>query len=252
MRFSRGVYTARLAETEDDVRAAQRLRHAAFIAGRTGAVIEGARAEGLDSDGIDPLCDHMLVEERKTGRLVCCFRMMPLGSGAEIERSYSAQYYDLGALQSFPAPMVEMGRFCILPGLHGPDILRVAWGAMTSYVDENDVEMLFGCSSFEGTEAEAYMDAFALLKAKHLAPKRWLPRVKAPKIFPFAKRLRLLRPNMKLAVGKMPPLLRTYLLMGGWVSDHAVVDNDLNTLHVFTGLEVKRVPKTRARLLRGT
>lgn len=251
MRFARGVYSARLAETEEDVLAAQRLRHAAFIAGRQGAVVEGPRAQGIDADHIDPYCDHMLVEERKTGRLVCCFRMMPLGSGAEIERTYSAQYYDLAALRDYPAPMVEMGRFCILPGLHDPDILRVAWGAMTSYVDENGVEMLFGCSSFEGVEAEAYMDAFALLKARHLAPKRWLPRVKAPKIFPFAKRLRIRRPNMKLAVGRMPPLLRTYLVMGGWVSDHAVVDNDLNTLHVFTGLEVKRVPKTRARLLRG-
>ena len=48
----------------------------------------------------------------------------------------------------------------------------------------------------------------------------------------------------------MPPLLRSYLVMGGWVSDHAVVDNDLNTLHVFTGLEISAIPPGRARLLR--
>lgn len=249
--FSRGVYAARLAETPADVASAQRLRHQAFIAARPGAVVEGPRALGLDADHLDDVCDHMLVEERKTGRLVCCFRMLPLNSGAEIGRTYSAQYYDLAALGDYPAPMVEMGRFCLLPGLKDHDVIRVAWGAMTEYVDERGVEMLFGCSSFEGTEAEAYRDAFALLKARHLAPKRWLPRVKAPKIFPFAKRLRLRRPNMKLATGRMPPLLRTYLMMGGWVSDHAVVDNDLNTLHVFTGLEISRVPKGRARLLRG-
>jgi hypothetical protein len=33
------------------------------------------------------------------------------------------------------------------------------------------------------------------------------------------------------------------------VSDHAVVDRHLNTLHAFTGLEVRR-PPGRARLLR--
>jgi hypothetical protein len=49
----------------------------------------------------------------------------------------------------------------------------------------------------------------------------------------------------------MPPLLRSYLLMGGWVSDHAVVDPDLGTLHVFTGLEIRNVPPSRAALLRG-
>ncbi|MEL7463758.1 MAG: GNAT family N-acyltransferase [Pseudomonadota bacterium] len=249
--FFRGQFIARLAETPADVEAAQRLRHAAFIASREGAAVDGARAEGLDADHLDPQCDHMLVEDRKTGELTCCFRMMPLGSGAEIDRTYSAQYYDLDALRDYPAPMVEMGRFCIKPGVRDHDVIRVAWGAMTKYVDERGVEMLFGCSSFEGTEAETYRDAFALLTAKHLAPPRWLPRVKAPKVFPFAKRLRIPRPDMKLANGRMPPLLRTYLMMGGWVSDHAVVDNDLNTLHVFTGLEIKRVPKARARLLRG-
>jgi putative hemolysin len=48
----------------------------------------------------------------------------------------------------------------------------------------------------------------------------------------------------------MPPLLRSYLAMGGWVSDHAVVDTDLGTLHVFTGLEIRRVPQARALTLR--
>ena len=71
---------------------------------------------------------------------------------------------------------------------------------------------------------------------RHLAPKRWLPRVKAPDVFRFARALRRFRPDAKRAMLAMPPLLRTYLLMGGWVSDHAVVDRDLNTLHVFTGL----------------
>jgi L-ornithine Nalpha-acyltransferase len=49
----------------------------------------------------------------------------------------------------------------------------------------------------------------------------------------------------------MPPLLRTYLAMGGWVGDHAVVDRELGTLHVFTALEIRAIPEARARLLRG-
>lgn len=49
---------------------------------------------------------------------------------------------------------------------------------------------------------------------------------------------------------QMPPLLKTYLLMGGWVSDHAVIDPHMNTLHVFTGVETKAIPESRKRLLR--
>jgi putative hemolysin len=48
---------------------------------------------------------------------------------------------------------------------------------------------------------------------------------------------------------KMPPLLRAYLLMGGWVSDHAVIDKKLNTIHVFTGLEVSKIPNAKKRFL---
>ena len=39
-------------------------------------------------------------------------------------------------------------------------------------------------------------------------------------------------------------------MMGGWVSDHAVMDRQLNTMHVFTGLEVRSIPPARARTLR--
>jgi putative hemolysin len=110
--------------------------------------------------------------------------------------------------------------------------------------------MLFGCSSFHGTDADDHLDAFALLKDGHLAPRRWLPRVKAPDVFRFAQKLRRTKPDARRALSGMPPLLRTYLMMGGWVSDHAVVDHDLNTLHVFTGLEIAAIPPARARLLR--
>ena len=56
--------------------------------------------------------------------------------------------------------------------------------------------------------------------------------------------------DIKKANADMPPLLRTYLLMGGWVSDHAVIDRDLNTMHVFTAVDIKAIPQARKRLLR--
>nr|WP_321510030.1 GNAT family N-acyltransferase [uncultured Celeribacter sp.] len=241
----KGRYTVRFAETPADLEAAQRLRYLAFVAG-TGAA---ARGDGLEADHFDALCRHILIEDRKTGELVCTFRFLDLEGGAEISRSYSAQFYDLDGLQAFSGRMLEMGRFCIHPELRDPDILRVAWGAMTRYVDERDVELLFGCSSFHGTEWKEHADALAMLKHRHLGPKRFLPKVKAPSVFKFAARLRR-KPDAKRAMLKMPPLLKTYLMMGGWVSDHAVVDRDLNTMHVFTGVEIKAIPPARKKLLR--
>ncbi|MDC0737332.1 GNAT family N-acetyltransferase [Cognatishimia sp. SS12] len=235
-----GRYVARQADHADDIQAAQRLRQLAFHGDANGA---------LDVDPFDDICAHILVFDKKSDALVCCFRMLPLATGHDISRSYSAQYYELSALESFEGSMVEMGRFCVHPGWTDPDILRVAWAAMTAYVDDNNIELLFGCSSFKGTDTDPYLDAFAVLRDRHLAPKRWAARVKAPKVFQFAKRLRR-KPDLKNAQMRMPPLLRTYLMMGGWVSDHAVVDDQMNTLHVFTGVEIRAIPPARKRLLR--
>ena len=183
---SRSRYRARWATTSADLSAAQHLRYGAFVAD-TGA---RDRPDGCDTDRFDKTCHHLLIEELATNRLVATCRVLPLSSGADIGQSYSAQFYTLDALEAFDAPMAEMGRFCIAPGVTDPDILRVAWGALTAFVDREDVEMLFGCSSFKGTKTSKYADAFAVLRDRHLAPKRWWPRVKAPDVFRFARILR--------------------------------------------------------------
>ncbi|MFU8834341.1 MAG: GNAT family N-acetyltransferase [Roseovarius sp.] len=235
-----GCYLARLARDPADIIRAQALRARAFL-GQEG---------GLDADAHDAACLHVLVEEETSGDLVCCFRVLMLGGGSEIARSYSAQFYDLSALAGFEGRMAEIGRFCLAPDRHDPDILRLAWAAMTRLVDAHGVVLLFGCSSFKGVETEPYLDAFAMLGKHHLAPRRWWPRVKAPSVFRFAQRLRLHKPDLNAAMRHMPPLLRTYLMMGGWVSDHAVIDRQMGTLHVFTGVEISAIPAARQRLLR--
>ncbi|WP_316247492.1 hypothetical protein ROLI_019130 [Roseobacter fucihabitans] len=230
-------YGVRFTTDKEDIKSAQALRARCF----------GLDAH-LDRDAFDAGCAHVLVSRADRDDLVCTFRMLDL-NGAQIHNSYAAQFYDLSALAGYEGRMIEMGRFCVDPGLRDPDILRRAWGAITAYVDANDVKLLFGCASFGGTQVAPYMDAFGLLKAHHLAPKRWSPRVKAPDVFPFGARMHQ-KPDLKRAMAFMPPLLRSYLMMGAWVSDHAVVDHDMNSLHVFTALEVSAISAPRKRLLR--
>ncbi len=235
-----GRYRVRLAAGPGDLARAMALRARVFRGG------DG----GEDADGFDPLCRHLLVEAVTTGALVCTCRLLDLADGGRIGDSYAAQFYDLAPLRDFSGRMVEIGRFCIAPDARDADVLRLAWTAMARIVESERIEMLFGCASFRGTDAAAFLDAFALLGARHLAPDRWLPRVKSPEVFRFARAAGP-EPDVKKAMKAMPPLLRSYLMMGAWVSDHAVRDRDLGTLHVFTGLEVDRVPAQRRRALKG-
>ncbi|RAK20248.1 putative hemolysin [Salipiger aestuarii] len=228
----RGRYLVRHARPGADIAAAQALRGRAF--GRGGA----------DVDPMDPLCRHVLVESVAGGAPLACFRYLWLDSGSFIGTSYSAQYYDLTRLTEFAQPMLELGRFCIRPGKTDPDILRLGWAAIAGLVDRGGAGMLFGCASFQGTNPVPYAPAFAHL-AHRGAPARWRIGRKAPETVALVPGGET-RAGLKL----MPPLLRTYLSMGGWVSDHAVCDHAMGTLHVFTGVEVALIPPARARALR--
>jgi len=233
----KGRYRARFADQSGDLAATLALRTLCFGTVQT------------DLDSFDSACSHVLVEDIRSGELVCSFRVLELTDGRQIGRSYSAQYYGLAGLAKFSKPMIEMGRFCIHPKWSDPDILRLAWGALTRIVDDCGTQMLFGCSSFSGTDVKPHLDGFAVLKHRYQAPECWRPQLKAPNVVRFSEMLQS-KPDVRQAMLVMPPLLRSYLLMGGWVSDHAVVDAEMNTLHVFTGLEVGVIPIGRQRLLR--
>lgn len=238
MRLAKGQLVARLAETGGDIARAQELRHRCFLAARG-----LGPAGGRDEDAFDPQCQHVLIEHAD-GRLLACFRLLPLPA-ARIAESYSAQFYDLSALAALPGPVLELGRFCVTPGGAEPDVLRLAWAAITAEVDARSVGLLFGCTSFVGADPAQHAPALAHLARAHAAPAHMAPRRKGQ-----AVDLPETEADPRAALAAMPPLLRTYLAMGGWVSDHAVIDRDLDTLHVFTAVEVARIPPARARALR--
>lgn len=235
---AKGQWRARLAETEADRSAALALRAERF------------RGGAEDADALDEVCRHVLVEPVGGGSPAATFRFLHLTDGAGIPLTYSARFYDLKKLRAFPEPVLEIGRFCTRDELLDGDILRIGWALLTRYVDAFGIGIMFGCSSFEGTDIAEYRDALALLKERHLAPAVWSPCIKAPEVVRFADDLSGYRPALLDANRQMPALLRTYLTMRGWVSDHAVIDRDLGTFHVFTGVEIAAIPETRKRLLR--
>lgn len=239
MRLQKGALVARLAETEADIAQAQELRHLCFLAARG-----LCRPGGREIDAFDAVCSHVLLEG-PGGRPLACFRLMFLDP-MRIGDSYSAQFYDLDPLSRLPGTVMELGRFCINPKVHDPDVLRLAWAAITRLVDARAVTLMFGCTSFPGADPALHAEALAHLKRAHAAPAGAGPRQRSPQAICLPD----LPADPRRALAAMPPLLRSYLGMGGWVSDHAVADPDLDTLHVFTAVEVARIPPARARALR--
>lgn len=230
--FQRGRYAVRFARTAADRRACQRLRHLAFFG-----------HDGVDADQFDTHCQHLMVEDR-AARLVSTLRIWLIPPGTDAAQGYAGQSYDLTALARRAAPMIEVGRFCVAPDVCDTDVVRLVWAALTRLVDQEKVALLFGCTSFPGVDPAPHAHSFARLAEHHLGPDGQRPRPKVAELIDFA--------NLPAGPGRhpMPPILRSYLAMGGWVGDHAVVDRAMNTLHVFTCVDVAAVPPARARALR--
>jgi len=227
---------ARLAHGKADMGRVMAFRRAAF-----------PRAHGSEEDEQDALSTHVMVEDA-TG-LLAYFRLMLFGWGAGLAQGYAARFYDVAPLAGYARPIAEPGRFCVAPGGVHPDVFRLAWGTMTRLVDEGQAGLLVGCTSFRGADWTLHRAGLALLAQGHIGPVEHLPGCKAAEVVDFP---RLAGPvtDRREALAALPPLLRTYLGMGGWVSDHAVVDRKLDTLHVFTCVEVDRIPPARAASLR--
>lgn len=231
--IQKGRYRARLAAGDADVRACQSLRHRCFFG-----------TDGRDADAFDPIWQHLMVEDTDKGRLVCTLRYH-VSAGAEILSGYAASYYDLGPFAALKRPTLEIGRFCCDPTLLDPHILRVAWGALTRIVESAGAVLVFGCTSFRGNDPAPFSEVFGRLHANFVGPDVLRPGRKAAATIGLSQVTNDAAPQ-----SPMPPLLRTYLAMGGWVSDHAVIDPEMETLHVLTALETAAVPTARANALR--
>ena len=235
-----GRYRARLASSENDIITAQALLYRCFN------LFNKVR---LDADCFDTICKHVLIENSQTEKLICCYRILSFADGQTITQSYSSQFYNLDVIKTYSKPMIEVGRFCIDPDVNDPEIVLAAWASLTQIVDKNHIELLFGCSSFEGINEEKYHHCFALLGEQYIAPEHLRPKIKSSEVICYHKDSNQ-KVDKRKAFLNMPPLLKTYLSMGAWVSDHAVIDSNMNTLHLFTGMEISKIPENRKQFLR--
>ena len=200
---------------------------------------------GVGQDAYDGDCTQIMIEEN--GHLAAAFRLRAFADGAAMTASYAAQFYDLADFVAMKQPALELGRFCLARQVQAEvDVLRLAFAAMAARVDALGAGLLFGCASFAGVDASAHSAALGGLRA-HIG-QHWR----------IGKRARHSLDLMQFPIGTdraamlrgLPPLLRSYLAIGGWVGDHAVQDFDLGTIHVFTALEVAHISPPRARALR--
>lgn len=206
---------------------------AACLALRSRIFRQGGAA---DHDGFDGLSRHVLITDSRDGAAVACFRHRTLLPDA-LTTSYAGQFYDLSPLRTLRGPLVELGRVAVDARRSTPDLLRLLFAAMARMAVRARARLIFGCSSFPGADPPRHAPAIAWARGRAEVPEI---RALAPCTLPLAA------PDP----AGVPALLRSYLALGAAVGPDAVADPALDTLHLFTLLNVAEVPAARARTLR--
>lgn len=195
--------------------------------------------DGMDEDKYDSISEHCLIFDKKNNdKLVLVFRSRTFSSMEDILYSYPAQYYDLTKLSALRVRPMEIGRLCVDPHTSDPFLLLVAFKYLRSIVSSRQVDFIFGCTSFAGADNPQHLAALNSLEKNQIASSSFQIKKKSSEVLDIKKKL-IGTQDSKKANNLLPPLLRFYLSLGGRVSDHAVIDKDLDTLHVFTYVNLK-------------
>ena len=229
-------FELRLARTDRDLRAAQRLRYKVFVAelGGTGPFVD--HQSRLERDEFDPFFDHLILVDPQRDAdalddVVGVYRLLPGDRVAAAGRFYSESEYDLSALKSSGRRLLELGRSCVHVDYRGSAAMYHLWKGLAEYVAERGIEVLFGVASFHGTDAAALAQPLAYLHHHHLAPKSL--RVTArPDHFQPMDVLPVGDVDKTLAMSRTPALIKAYLRFGGYVGQGAWVDHAFNTTDV--------------------
>ena len=230
-----GRLEVRLADGEADIAAAQALRYHVFYDEMAARPSDEMAACRRDFDAFDPFCDHLLViDHERDGDgdgVVGTYRLLRRSAAERHGGFYSAAEYDIGPLLSHSGQVLELGRSCVDAGYRNRPTMQLLWRGLASYVFVHDISLMFGCASLPGTDTEALAVPLSYLHHFHLAPPGLRPTA-LPELFVDMRRLEKAAIDPRRAVAELPPLIKGYLRLGGFVGDGAVIDAQFNTTDV--------------------
>lgn len=249
MRAATQNLVLKMAETADDIRAAQRLRYDVFVeelGGQGDMVDHDAR---LERDEFDPFFDHMMLldEDREGGlddKIIGVYRLLRDDQMPKVGKYYTENEYDLTVLKEGGRKLLELGRSCLHKDYRGGAAMYVLWNGLAEYVAKHGIDILFGTASFHGTDIDALSAPLSLLHHRHLAPEDL--RVRARKEHFQNMNLHAeVDIDRRKAMLAVPALIKGYLRLGGYVGEGAYVDHAFNTTDVCLVMDTKRLNATQ-------
>ena len=214
-----------------EIKEAQRLRYKVF-AQEMGANLP-SNAEGLDIDEFDNYCDHLLIRDQESLKVVGTYRVLPPHKAQEIGRLYSDSEFDLSRLNHLRPKMVELGRSCVHADYRSGAVIMALWSGLAQYMQKHGYEIMLGCASIPMADGGHYAASlFNSLRNDQMAPveNHAFPKLPLP----------LDKLNGGLQV-EPPPLIKGYLKLGAKICSAPAWDPDFNTADLLTMMRLSDI-----------
>jgi L-ornithine Nalpha-acyltransferase len=245
-----GALEVRLAETEAEIEAAQRLRYHVFYEEMAAIPSPAMRESRRDFDRFDAFCDHILVVDRGIvdddgqAAVVGTYRMVRDVDAARAGGFYSAGEFDIGTMLAGMAPgarLLELGRSCVLKSYRSkPVTMQLLWRGIMAFVGRYSIDVMFGCASLQGIDPDAL--ALPLSYLHHFHSMVESPRIRArPELYVEMNRLAKDQIDVKEALRALPPLIKGYLRAGCTIGEGAVIDRQFGTTDVLIYLPLAKM-----------
>lgn len=234
----------RLAENPEEVMASQRLRYRVFCEEMTAKPSQEMTDLEREFDSFDEFCDHLLVldvtRNSTSEAVVGSYRMMRREAADRVGRFYTSGEYDISNLVAHGGELLEVGRSCVAADYRTGATMQLLWRGIAAYVFHYKIDVLFGCASLPGVEPKALAVPLAFLHHNHMAPPSLRPRA-LPELYVSMDFMPLEEIDQKAAIQALPPLVKGYIRLGGYVGDGAVVDGEFGTTDVCILVKTDRI-----------
>jgi putative hemolysin len=229
-----------LAHTQAEIEEAQRLRYKVF-AEEMGAQLSGTG--GLDIDGFDQFCDHLIVRDSGTNQVIGTYRILSPSKANEAGGYYSAGEFDLSRLSHLFDRTVEVGRACVHQNYRNGGTITMLWAGLAKYMQIHNYEYMIGCSSVSMSDGgHSAASLYNKLRDEYLSPLEY--RVFARNPLP----IQALHNNLQVAC---PPLIKGYLRLGAYICGEPAWDPYFNTADMLVMLPLSRInPRYAAHFLK--
>ena len=247
--MSAGHYDVRMAESEDEIRAAQKLRYEVLFKESGGRVTHEMLNTEREEDEWDQIAYHVVVVDTiNDNEVVGTVRLVSNSNLADGQQFYTEHAFDLSGLREKYTSIMELSRACVSPKGRGGAILMLIWKFTMQFIEQNKYQVLFGCASFKGIDYRQHTEILSYLYHKHLAEPELMPHP-TPGVRSIAIKDFEQKPGKGKKRGLVPTLLRGYLKIGARISDHAIIDPVFNTTFVAIYVDAEQMFKTNHALV---